>query len=173
MLAAAGWGAATPAAGTVFRDCPECPEMVVIAAGEFQMGTPAEIQVPTEIPAELDPVQVRIGKSFAMGRYEITRAAFAREAKFIPAKPHCRTWIEARQAFRDLPVNWDAVNIPAKPEARHPATCLDWHDSQAYVADKASRSLAGTAARVDCSAPLAALLQVIPNESAADSARRA
>ena len=28
-------------AGSVFRDCPECPEMVVVPAGEFMMGSPA------------------------------------------------------------------------------------------------------------------------------------
>ena len=30
------------AAGTVFRDCPECPEMVVVPAGEFKMGSPPD-----------------------------------------------------------------------------------------------------------------------------------
>src|SRR5207237_9429174 len=28
-------------AGTVFRDCPECPEMVVVPAGTFTMGSAA------------------------------------------------------------------------------------------------------------------------------------
>ena len=28
-------------AGTVFRDCPDCPEMVVVPAGSFMMGSPA------------------------------------------------------------------------------------------------------------------------------------
>jgi formylglycine-generating enzyme required for sulfatase activity len=29
------------APGTVFRDCPECPEMIVISGGQFSMGSPA------------------------------------------------------------------------------------------------------------------------------------
>src|SRR6476660_8508341 len=33
-------GAAKP--GTVFRDCPDCPEMVVLPAGSFTMGSSAE-----------------------------------------------------------------------------------------------------------------------------------
>ncbi len=29
-----------PGVGETFRDCPECPEMVVVPAGEFMMGSP-------------------------------------------------------------------------------------------------------------------------------------
>jgi formylglycine-generating enzyme required for sulfatase activity len=32
---------AVRAAGTVFRDCPECPEMVVVPGGTFTMGSSA------------------------------------------------------------------------------------------------------------------------------------
>ena len=32
----------TRATGTVFRDCPDCPEMVVIPAGNFTMGSSAK-----------------------------------------------------------------------------------------------------------------------------------
>ena len=128
--------AATAAGPAIFRDCPSCPEMVVIPAGEFLMGTPAKIQVPTEVPAELDPLTVRINKPFALGRFELTRAEFAEFAAathFNPSDPHCRTWVEALQAFRDLPLRWDQANIPATPSGRHPASCIDWHDAQAYV----------------------------------------
>ena len=31
-----------PGTGEVFKDCPECPEMVVIPAGEFMMGSPSD-----------------------------------------------------------------------------------------------------------------------------------
>jgi formylglycine-generating enzyme required for sulfatase activity len=58
-------GAPAPA---VFADCAECPEMVVIPAGEFTMGSPsdemyrgAEAQHRVTIPA-----------SFAVSKYEIT-----------------------------------------------------------------------------------------------------
>jgi formylglycine-generating enzyme required for sulfatase activity len=125
------------AATSIFRDCEQCPEMVVIPAGEFLMGTPKALQVPTEVPAELDPVQIRISKPFALGRFEVTRAefaAFVSDSGFSPVSPHCRTWIEALQGFRDLPVSWNRSNVPAQPQIRHPASCIDWHDSQAYVA---------------------------------------
>jgi formylglycine-generating enzyme required for sulfatase activity len=34
--------ASSRAPGTVFRDCPVCPEMVVIPAGKFTMGSSAD-----------------------------------------------------------------------------------------------------------------------------------
>jgi formylglycine-generating enzyme required for sulfatase activity len=40
--AAAQAKAAPRAAGTVFRDCHECPEMVVVPASSFTMGSSAE-----------------------------------------------------------------------------------------------------------------------------------
>ena len=63
---------AAPAAGAVFRDCPDCPEMVAVPAGSFMMGSP---------PSEEDrdgnegPVhRVAFAASFAVGVYEVTFA---------------------------------------------------------------------------------------------------
>lgn len=52
--------------GTVFRDCPECPELVVVPAGLFIMGSNGTRK--TEKPAH----RVNITKPFAIGRYEVT-----------------------------------------------------------------------------------------------------
>lgn len=52
--------------GDVFRDCLNCPEMVVVPAGLFVMGSTGKRK--TERPAH----RVNIAKSFAVGRYEIT-----------------------------------------------------------------------------------------------------
>ena len=49
-----------------FRDCPECPEMVVMPAGEFMMGS-------DEGAMNVKPVRkVTIAKPFAVGKFEIT-----------------------------------------------------------------------------------------------------
>lgn len=57
--------------GKVFKDCADCPDMVVIPAGSFQMGSP---------PSERDRYsdegpthQVTFAKPFAMGRTEVTQ----------------------------------------------------------------------------------------------------
>ena len=67
--------------GAVFKDCDECPEMVVIPAGSFMMGSPPDpeqdpfsnakpvkVGDDTEKPQHLVTVQ-----SFAMGKYEVTQ----------------------------------------------------------------------------------------------------
>ena len=54
----------------VFRDCPLCPEMVVVPAGAFTMGSPA-----SEVPRDGDEGPqhpVTIPRPFAVGRNEVT-----------------------------------------------------------------------------------------------------
>jgi formylglycine-generating enzyme required for sulfatase activity len=52
-------------AGIQFRDCTECPELIVVPAGSFEMGS-------TEFPIEKPVHRVTIEKPFAIGRYEVT-----------------------------------------------------------------------------------------------------
>ena len=59
-------------AGDVFRDCEDCPEMVVVPAGEFQMGSP-EWEVERD-DDEGPRHRVRIPRAFAVGKYEVTFA---------------------------------------------------------------------------------------------------
>jgi Uncharacterized conserved protein len=66
-------GALNP--GTVFRDCPECPEMVVVPAGEFMMGSPASEE--GRYPAEGPQRKQTIAKPFAVGKFEVTFAEWA------------------------------------------------------------------------------------------------
>lgn len=63
-----------------FRDCPECPVMVELPAGEYLMGAPEGEAPAAEIPtrpehterAEKPRVDVGIGRPFAIGKYEVT-----------------------------------------------------------------------------------------------------
>jgi formylglycine-generating enzyme required for sulfatase activity len=71
--------------GTFFRDCPDCPEMVVLPAGTFVLGTPGEL-----VPGSL---VVKVPRAFAMGRREVTRGEYAKfiaDAGYEP-KPGCRS----------------------------------------------------------------------------------
>ncbi len=56
--------------GDEFRDCDDCPEMVVVPAGSFMMGSPADEddRRDTEGPQHT----VTIPQNFAVGRFEVT-----------------------------------------------------------------------------------------------------
>ena len=61
-----------PGSGESFRDCPECPEMVVVPAGSFMMGSPA-----SEAGRDTDEGpqhRVMIARPFAVGKFEVTFA---------------------------------------------------------------------------------------------------
>ena len=61
--------------GTVFKDCDECPEMVVIPAGSFLMGSPNHTDPYSEdgYPAAERPQHSVNIQSFAIGKYEVTQ----------------------------------------------------------------------------------------------------
>jgi formylglycine-generating enzyme required for sulfatase activity len=55
-------------AGDVFQDCDLCPEMVVVPAGSFLMGSPEGEGAEDERPQH----EVSIARPFAVGKYEVT-----------------------------------------------------------------------------------------------------
>lgn len=120
-----------PQAKSVFKDCPDCPEMVVIPAGSFMMGSPDSEagRRPDEGPQR----RVTIPRDFAVGRYEVTRGEFSR---FIAASGRkteagCHVWTGSEWK-QDAGRNWRDPGFTQTDT--HPATCLSWNDSQAYVA---------------------------------------
>jgi formylglycine-generating enzyme required for sulfatase activity len=50
--------------GDIFRDCPECGELIIVPAGSFEMGSTFEFEGPVH--------RVTIAKPFAIGRREVT-----------------------------------------------------------------------------------------------------
>jgi formylglycine-generating enzyme required for sulfatase activity len=62
--------APTPNSRETFRDCPDCPEMVVVPAGEFWMGSSSLEQGHTS--QEEPQHKVKIAKPFAAGKFEVT-----------------------------------------------------------------------------------------------------
>src|SRR5260370_19729794 len=59
------FSAPSPEPGEIFRDCPDCSEMVVVPAGEFKMGS-------GDTAYEKPEHRVVIANPFAIGRREIT-----------------------------------------------------------------------------------------------------
>ena len=59
------------AAGEIFQDCPNCPQMVVIPAGTFRMGC---LSNDDECAEEEFPVHEVAISSFALSKHEVTFA---------------------------------------------------------------------------------------------------
>ena len=64
--------ALAPRPGKTFRDCPECPTMIVVPAGSFWQGVDASS--PNALKPETPPRMVSIAEPFAVGVYEVTLA---------------------------------------------------------------------------------------------------
>jgi len=61
-----------PGSGEGFKDCPDCPEMVVVPAGAFTMGSPDSEKNRSD--NEGPQRKVTIAKPFAVGKFEVTFA---------------------------------------------------------------------------------------------------
>jgi formylglycine-generating enzyme required for sulfatase activity len=97
----------------VFKDCAECPEMVVIPAGTFLMGaTEAETAreaVPADYAARERPQHaVTIARPFALARHEVTRRDYARFVAAAEYRPPagCAVWRGPGMTFADDPAKW-------------------------------------------------------------------
>jgi formylglycine-generating enzyme required for sulfatase activity len=85
-----------------FKDCPECPEMVVVPAGEFIMGS-------NDLETEKPLHNVTIGRPFAVGQFEVT---FAEWDACIAAggckhKPKDDGWGRGRRPV--IYLSWDDI----------------------------------------------------------------
>ena len=111
-------------------DGPDLPQMVVVPAGEFSMGSPPAEFNHQSYEAPLH--RVRIAYSFAVGKYPITVGEFARFAAETgyDAGDSCYTSESGPQPRSGR--SWRQPSFPQT--ADHPAVCLNWNDAQAYAA---------------------------------------
>jgi formylglycine-generating enzyme required for sulfatase activity len=88
-----------------FKDCPDCPEMVVIPAGEFTMGSPSNEEGHSSI--EGPQHKVGIAKPFGVGRFEVTFAEWDAcvAAGGCKHKPSDQGWGRGKRPVID--VSWN------------------------------------------------------------------
>ena len=110
--------AVLPAIAESFRDGPGLPEMVVVPAGEFMMGTEKSEQESFDDERPRHPVSVT--SAFAIGRYHVTRAEYA---MFVE---------ETGYTGGDGKGSWREPGFAQTD--RDPAVCVSWDDANAYVA---------------------------------------
>ena len=103
---------ATLSPGDRFRDCPACPEMVVVPAGEFMMGSPEDEE--DRWHSEGPRHKVRIAKPFAVGVYEVT-------------------FDEWDACVRDSLCEWDEGVPRFWRSLGRPVRFVSWDDARDYV----------------------------------------
>lgn len=118
--------------GNIFRDCKECPEMVVVSAGTFQMGAARSESGSGE--NERPKHEVKLAKGFAVGRFEVTRAQFA---AFVADSGYkidsaCYVWQHSSTWENQQGRNWRDPGFRQSDD--HPVVCVSWKDAQAYLA---------------------------------------
>ena len=113
------------------KDCDVCPEMMVIPAGEYMMGSPEgeEGRDDDEGPRH----KVKIGEAFAVGKYEVTREeyeVFVRETG-RDMSGGCWVYSVERKWMKE---EWRSWNYPGYNQGEgHPVVCVSWGDARAYV----------------------------------------
>lgn len=114
-----------------FRECDACPEMLVMPAGSFAMGSPhaEKGRLDNEGPAH----RVTIGRAFALGRLEVTVDQFA---AFVIDTGHqmgstCDVWQDGKWSEQ----SGRSWHDPGFAQTRSdPAACISWEEARAYVA---------------------------------------
>jgi formylglycine-generating enzyme required for sulfatase activity len=119
-----------------FRECADCPEMVVLPAGRFTMGSPDKDKDRDTNEGQHD---VTIDKPFAVGRQHVTvaqYAAFVRETGYQGSST-CWT-LEGGKSEPHAERSWSQPGFPQEPS--YPAVCVSWGDAKAYVDWLANRT---------------------------------
>ena len=117
------------AVGHVFRDCPGCPEMVVVPAGNFEMGSPASEKGRRNNEGPVH--RVTIAEPFAVGVHEVTRGEFGRFVSATNRAMGNSCWIWDRELREQSGINWRNPGFSQGDD--HPAVCVSWNDAAAYV----------------------------------------
>jgi formylglycine-generating enzyme required for sulfatase activity len=131
--------------GDAFRECENCPEMVVVPAGSFLMGSPGFTTTefvrrgvkyaPTsagDVNTDEWPQHiVTIGRPFAVGKFHVTRQQFA---VFVGETGHAALWgerVAKETCYGSRASSWRDPGFAQ--EDSHPVVCVSWDDARAYV----------------------------------------
>src|SRR5262249_26029320 len=123
-------GDTTLKAGDEFKDCDVCPEMVVVPAGSFTMGSPESEKGRNSW--EGPQHAVTFARPFAIGKIEGTVDQFPASVQetHYDAAPACWTFENGKFDMRSGRSWRDPGFVQG---GSNPATCLSWRDGQAYV----------------------------------------
>jgi formylglycine-generating enzyme required for sulfatase activity len=121
----------SPSRVNSFRDCRDCPEMVVIPSGRFMMGSPADQPGRDDLEGPQRLVRIR---SLAVGRYHVTRGEWARFARAThrPVATGC-AWSGGvpNDAAAEAQASWRSLHFAQ--DDSHPVVCVTWQDARDYA----------------------------------------
>jgi formylglycine-generating enzyme required for sulfatase activity len=95
---------ASPDPGEIFRDCGDCPELVVVPAGDFVMGS-------NDTPYEKPERTIMVRRPFAIGRREVTFAEWdlCADAGACKYRPDDHGWGRGERPV--INVSWDDAKL--------------------------------------------------------------
>ncbi len=119
--------------GKPFKDCKDCPQMVLLPTGSFQMG--ASEGEPGAMASERPAHTVSLKQKIAFSVHEVTLGEYRRYLRESGAgvETLCSVQSPDRPAYWTLQT-YKSVNDPGYPvTAAHPATCLSWQEAENYA----------------------------------------
>jgi formylglycine-generating enzyme required for sulfatase activity len=119
--------------GQVFKDCADCPEMVVIPGGSFMMGSPDSES--GRDSSEGPQHKETIPRAFAMSKFEVTVEQYKRFMDATGRDPGATCWYYRDEAEEWLPKEGRTFSDPGFTQTKtDPALCLNYGDARAYAA---------------------------------------
>lgn len=118
-----------------FKDCAECPEMVMIPAGRFVIGAAPDEEEREQLSEAFrhrsqPPRSVNV-RRFAVGRFEITLGQYREFAEATGRSgSECFFWNGAEFEI-DKKRSWR--NTGYAQGDTHPVACVSWEDASAYA----------------------------------------
>jgi formylglycine-generating enzyme required for sulfatase activity len=125
QLAASRKAEAEMSPGRVFKDCSECPELVILPPGGFDMG--ADDAVDNEKPVH----HVSISRKFALGKTEVTRGQFAAFVAATGYDAGNECYVLNGNQWEKRSGNWRDPGY--QQDDSHPVSCINWNDAKAYA----------------------------------------
>jgi formylglycine-generating enzyme required for sulfatase activity len=140
--AAATTAAEPKSAGQIFKDCADCPEMVVIPEGSFMIGSSIQersLANAAGLPAQLtnlekDGFRMSIAR-FALAQTSVTKAQFARFAQATgyrtDAEKAGSCYIVEDKVIDKVGAFWRSPGFYQGDT--EPVVCVSWNDAIAYI----------------------------------------